>query len=227
MAYLKKFTTVDEYNSFKRDVTKNYVSLISSTGEVKYDTGMPEGVYIQHIDGKRYTTNEWTLGGFSNDKANGVAVVTSECAFVIAKNDVSSSTDWASDTSTLIDGVITAVDGDAAKADFSGAENTALITSLDTSQAAYLCANFTFPNGKKGYLPALGELWAANNHKTEINAALSLIGGAAFAGNSTSIRFWTSTQYDANNAWAVVWANGSVNKYKKTESYRVRSFTTL
>lgn len=227
MAYLKKFTTVDEYNSFKRKLTKNYVSLISSTGEVKYDKGMPAGIFIQHIDGKLYTTNEWTLGGFSNDKANGVAVVTSECAFVIAKNDVSSSKNWASDTSTLIDGVITAVDGDAAKADFSGVENTALITSIDTSGAAYLCANFTFPNGKKGYLPASGELWVANNHKTEIKAALLLIGGIALLEGNSSIRYWTSTQYDARYAWAVGWASNYILNYKKTESYYVRPFTTL
>ena len=212
MAYLKKFTTVDEYNSFKRSLTKNYISLISSTGEVKYDKGLPAGIFIQHIDGNLYTTDAWTAGGFPNEQANGVAVVASECAFVIAKNDVSSSTYWASDTSTLIDGVITAVDKAAAQADFSGAENTALITSLDTSKAAYLCANFTFPNGKKGYLPASGELWVANNHKTEIKAALSLIGGIALLEGNSSIRYWTSTQYDARNAWAVGWAGNYISK---------------
>lgn len=225
MKYLKKFETEAEYNAYPKSPAKSYVSLVG--GSVVYDKSLPLGVYIQHIDGELYTTNEWTLGGFSNDKANGVAVVTSECAFVIAKNDVSSSTSWASDTSTLIDGVITTVDEAAAKADFSGAENTALITSLDTSKAAYLCANFTFPNGKKGYLPALGELWAANNHKTEIKAALSLIGGIALTEGSSSVRYWTSTQYDAINAWAVGWASDYVYQYRKTKSYYVRPFTTL
>ena len=44
------------------------------------------GVYIQHVNGSLYTESEWTAGGYSNDSANGVAILSETVhAFVIAK----------------------------------------------------------------------------------------------------------------------------------------------
>lgn len=45
---------------------------------------VPNGVYIQHINGKLYTTDEWTAKAFANDEANGVAVAKSYSTSCIA-----------------------------------------------------------------------------------------------------------------------------------------------
>lgn len=222
MDYLKKFTTVDEYNSFKRDLTKNYVSLISSTDEVKYDKGIPKGVYIQHIDGNLYTTDDWTAGGFPNEQANGVAVIASECTFVIAKADIGASA-WSSNTSSMVEGVMQTTDRAVAVTDYAGYNNTQLMLATDSSGAGYSCANYTFPNGKKGYLPALGEWNIARNNRSAIDAAMEVIG--------TTIQdkyYWSSTQYSSNRAWRLYWTETYIDKdTKSTSAYYVRAFTTL
>ena len=222
MKYLRKFETEAEYNAAEKSPAKNYVSLIAEIGSIKYDKGMPEGVYIQHIDGKLYTTNEWTLGGFSNDKANGVAVIASKCAFVIAKADIGTSA-WSSNTSSNVDGVMQTDDEAVAVTDYAGYNNTQLMLATDSSGAGYSCANYTFPNGKKGYLPALGEWNIARNNRSAIDAAMEVIG--------TTIQdkyYWSSTQYSSNRAWRLYWTETYIeNDTKRSSYYYVRAFTTL
>jgi hypothetical protein len=223
MAYLKKFTTVDEYNSFKRDLTKNYVSLISSTGEVKYDKGIPKGVYIQHIDGKLYTTDAWSAEGFTNEQANGVAVIDSNAHFVIAKSDASSGVvSWSSNNSTLIDGVFTTTQKDIAVTDYNGLLNTNVAAKTASSGAVYLCSSYTFPNNNNGYLPALGEWYVAYDNKAAVNEALDLIGGDAL-----SVEYWSSTQSHKSGAWCMQWTNKYTWSNAKDGDKGVRAFTTL
>ena len=69
-----------------------------------------------------------------------------------------------------------------AKLDFAGKSNTdKIIAQLGTGNApaAEYCSNYIFPNGQKGYLPALGEWQIAYDNKTEIDACMSLIGGTS------------------------------------------------
>lgn len=221
MKYLRKFETEAEYKAFlaSSEFINPNVSLVA--GEVKYAPII--GVFIQHIDGTLYTTDEWTAGGFSNDVANGVAVAAPEASFVIAKTQISSGMAWSSDTSTLVEGVFTTTDKTTALTDYAGAANTALITAIDTSKAAYSCANYTFPNGQKGYLPALGEWVVAYNNKTAIDAAMTLIGGTAI-----SSTHWSSTQYSAGSAWLLSWSSSNVfNGVKSAAANRVRAFSAL
>lgn len=227
MAYLKKFTTEEEYNSFKRSLAKNYVSLISSTGEVKYDKGMPEGVYIQHIDGNLYTTDDWTAGGFSNDQANGVAVIAPQCGFVIAKDNIATSAKWYS-SEIAVDGLFTTADEAVALVDYNGVINTQVIISQLSSGAAYSCANYEFPNGQKGYLPGLGELAVMKNNITLINSALSLIGGVTILAQSNTHRYWSSTQGGDETAWFLFTSSsyGVANTSKTGYAY-IRAFAAL
>ena len=147
MKYLRKYETEADIDI---DVTPNVV-LVNDTKKVlyNYNPPLPLGVFIQHVDGKLYTTDEWTAKGFSNDEANGVAVSTEECAFVIAKEDAIGDKMWTSNRGTLIEGIITTKDSNVAKNDYRGKENTDLILVTDTSEAVYSCANFLFPNGAK------------------------------------------------------------------------------
>lgn len=201
---------------------KPNVVLVSDEGKVKYNVPMPNGVYIQHIDGKLYTEDSWTSGGFSNDEANGVAVMTDKVRFVIAKKNVGAKA-WSSNTSTLVDGLAT-YSFTTASTDFAGYNNTQLMLATDTSGAGYSCANFTFPNGQKGYLPAMGEWSEAYANKSKIDSLMTKIGGAALR----SSNYWSSTQYSSSSAFAWYWYNGSMDYNTKSyTSYYVRAFTVL
>lgn len=180
-------------------------------------------IYIQHINGTLYTTDEWTAGGYANDQANGVAVVCASTSFVIAKTNTSTAAIWSSDTRNLVEGVFTTETKSVVLTDFAGAANTALMLATDTSGAAYTCNNYIFPNGARGYLPASGELNVAYQNKASIDAALTLIGG------DTLIRYthWTSTQHSANKAWRLSLSSGNISNDLKAGATTVRAFTSL
>ena len=217
MKYLRKFETEAE---IAMSVLPNVV-LAKDTGRIIYN--VINGVFIQHIDGTLYTTDEWTAGGFSNDLANGVAVGNGAVKFVIAKTIISTKVAWSSDTSNAVDGVMLTSDTNAAEKDYAGMANTKLIAATDTSGAAYICAHFEFPNGTKGYLPALGELYIAYKNKSAINNAMALIGGA----NLGTTYYWSSTQHSATRAWAFnVGEGNSANDFKSGSGY-VRVFAAL
>lgn len=217
MKYLRKFNTEAEVNMS----VKPNVVLIEDTGKVMYNVPSPKGVYIQHINGGLFTTDAWTAGGFANDEANGVAVNSDNAKFVIAKTSLTNAA-WSSDTSNAVKGVMLTSDSSRAKTDYAGAANTALIAVEDTSGAALACANFTFPNGARGYLPALGEWDDAYAYKADVDAAMTLIGGEAISGF-----FWASTQYSSTRAWYLVWGNGNTTNNSKSDKRYVRAFSAL
>lgn len=217
MKYLRKFETEADVNM---SVIPNVV-LVGDTGKIVYNA--LNGVFIQHIDGTLYTTNEWTAGGFTNDQANGVAVGSGAVKFVIAKEDVSKST-WSSDGNNAVNGVMLTADESSAKKDYAGVENTNRIMDAYTSgTAAHAAVNYIFPSGAKGYLPALGELQIVRENMTAIKNAMTLIGGTWFI----TTKYWASTQQSVSNAWAYDWDYKWPFHATKTQSLYVRPFTTL
>ena len=203
------------------------------THECNFVFAKDAGVYIQHINGSLYTESEWTAGGYANRDANGVAILSETVsAFVIAKQNASSSDlRWGGYGKTVPD-IVTSKSSSTAVLDYDGAGNTPKIIEylagtndgyVDGAPAAEACAAFTFPNGKKGYLPALGEWQGAYNNKTAVVSAMSLIGG-------TAIKFdyyWSSTQGSSTGSWTLIWYNGSLYFGNKGGYYYVRAFTTL
>ena len=121
---------------------------------------------------------------------------------MIAPTDDSARKQWGGYGAT-ISGIVTTTNSITAKTDYAGETNTdKIIAQLDAGNApaAEYCRNFTFKNGKKGYLWSLGEALDAYNNKSAINKAMSKIGGTPMA---TDNYFWTSTQYSNNYAWAM------------------------
>lgn len=220
MKYLRKFATEADVDV---DASPNVV-LVADSGEVKYNVPMyKNGVYIQHIDGKLYTTEKWSAKGFVNEDANGVAVIADECKFVIAKSSAyNSSQQWASNNGLLIENVTTTASVVTAKQDYLGLANTNAIISSATRGAAYYCSNYSFPNGARGYLASLGEWSVAYQHRSEIIAAQNVIGEADLGGY-----VWTSTQGNNSQAWYFRWSdNDKALKSKKTV-YSAIPFTSL
>ena len=227
-------------NTYNKGVNKLYVP----TGATGYDSGYwkdplcnsskcgftivyppSNGVYIQHIDGSLYTESEWTSAGYANNTANGVAVVSDECSFVVAKENASSSTlAWGGD-GILIEGVLSKSSSSEAIKDYQGKDNTEkIVQQLGASggKAANACATYIFPNGKRGYLPALGELKLMFDNITTISSVMTQIGGALQNGN-----YGSSTQAGATNYWTLFLSSGSMSYTSKNNACYVRAFTTL
>lgn len=231
MKNIRKFETEADMSNWQmsEDHVEPNVVLVEDTRSVLYNVKALRDVMIQHIDGSFYTTEEWAVNGFANDQSNGVAVFGTNAKFVIAKASLDTAV-WSSDASNAVNGVMLTSNEATAKTDYAGEANTALIAVDDTSGAAYACANFTFPNGAKGYLPALGEWVEAYAYKEDINAAMALIGGTALGEE----HFWSSTQYWAQEAWYLNWDSGVVRSGYKSSThdtmyiyYYVRAFSAL
>ena len=209
MIYLKEFATQAEYDAFVESDEMNTpnVSIINEPYGVFYHKKIilpPNGVYIQDVQGEFYTNAEWESMGKSNEQANGVAVIANNNGFVIGKGKQSADIRWCSNINSLIDGVFTTEDTETAKTDYRGVTNTRYLSMVDTSGAAYYCSNCETPNGRKGYLPSIGEWDLYYNNKAAISSAISLIEGTSPGG---SLRFWSSTQRSAKNAW-FYWLGG-------------------
>lgn len=153
--------------------------------------------FIQHIDGTLYTGDQWTAMGFSADKSNGIAIINEDAniSFVISK-EIIDDVPWSSIPNTLIEGVTTSTNLDEVELNTEGVKNTKLIAAADPESAAAACANYTFPNGQKGYLLAPGE--ASEIHKKEysIRNLFNIIGVTFY-----DYILWTSVQHDASSAW--------------------------
>ena len=183
------------------------------------------GVYIEDVDGYLYTEDEWD----GSKTANGIAVLTDNCEFVMALEDAyTSNCQWGS-SGTEVTGILTATDDFTAKTDYRGNENTTAIlnqlgnsSSTSDAPAAYYCRAFTFPNGRKGYLGAAGEWQAALSNKSAIVSALSKCGGTAM-----SDYYWTSTQFSSNLSWYMDWYDEDLDTDFKDDDLSVRAFATL
>ena len=172
------------------------------------------GVWIYDTDNNLTTADDWNTA--NNSKAVGVAVITDNCAFVLAPEDiVSSGVYWASDKSLLSD-VVTTTNATDAKKDYAGQANTAAM--LAVNPIAKACNDYTFKNGKTGYLMSCGEAQALLDNKDAVVEALSKIGGTSITSS-----YWTSTQYSSNYAWYMYWSFGLVSFTDKLSYNYVRA----
>ena len=192
--------------------------------------GKTNGVFIQDIDGKFWTSKEWNQ---ANSRANGVAVLVQTIpngGFVIAPTQVAfdEGRTWSKDgAQDSVSGVTTTTNPSVAIKDYKGIGNSSAIVSkygAGTDYAAGWCNNYTFKNGKKGYLGSCGEWREAYNNKAEIDACMSLIGGTAI---DTIDYSWTSSQCNSTTAWLLRWADNYVRNYDKGNYYNVRAFSEL
>ena len=226
-----KITPHDKANFVTPSVYNTTVNNTLIQPDFKYNESA--GIYIEHVNGTLYTADEWTAGNFSNDDANGVAVVRPiSGSFVIAKEESSSKLAWGG-YNKIITGIVTTTSQSEALLDNDGAGNTPKIIEQCTGYtyngvtgvpAAEYCAGYTFPNGKTGYLGALGEWKVAYDNKTKINSAMSLIGGTSFPFDDN---YWTSTQYSNSGSWELYWNGGRISTFSKTAKFYIRALCQL
>ena len=156
------------------------------------------GVFI--IDTNDNLINKDSWNSQTQQTTVGVALITEKVAIVISVG-LKTGRAW-STTTQLVEGVTTATNSTVAVTDYKGKANTeALVKALgQNAQAAYYCSNYTFKNGKKGYLMAAGEANAIYVNIRTISELLNYINPNS-SNLSSGDEIWTSTQCNISKAW--------------------------
>lgn len=213
---------------------------LKSDVEVEVEVEVPNGVYAVTADGELIDYN------IADSSCIGVALITDNQRIMIEKNGEANTNiikaAFDADGATYIDypkfywgmygsdvaGITYISSSDAAKQDFNGKANTtAIIATPDTdSYTTYAnmgtyCTKFNEMSGTYAdwYVPAAGQLYEIYNNVTNINTALTNIGGTTF---SKSYDYWSSSECSFYEAWLVAFNFGNVLKYSKTNGARVR-----
>lgn len=229
MRNLRKFTNEEKFLAWRKSTECVTPNLVLVGAYIKYNVPTLYGVSIQHIDGTLYTISEWQENGFTSDDANGVAIVDDRASFVVAKEDIGEKLLW-SNEAILVEGVSEASNNLNGFDCMNGVQDTQILVELGVSPAASACAEYTFPNGSKGYLPAAGEWEVFESYESSAKEAFNLIGGADLFSPSMAKYYWSTTQKNASDAWAYASRMGIQNIYKNTLSEysgNTRAFCTL
>lgn len=127
----------------------------------------------------------------------------------------------------IIPNVVTETNGSLALCDFAGKTNSQniILAKPTESTAAHKCAAYSTEGFGAGswFLPSCGQWGVAQLNRVKIDTSISAtIGSDPLSSGS----YWTSTQYNSNNAWIFGWVNGAKRGTTKNNSYTVRPFCT-
>lgn len=175
------------------------------------------GIYIYDTDGHFTLPENWDTA--NNSKAVGVYVGTENSAFIIAPT-YAETKKYIWGINGIVSGIITSDDDAIAKKDYAGELNTDKIIAqlgIGSVPAVACCRNYTFKNGKKGYLWSFGEASDAYNNHRAIDEAMKKIGGAYI---EMAENHWTSTQISSAFAWCIDWGGIVVSNMREKSSFR-------
>ena len=133
---------------------------------------------------------------------------------------------WTNSLGTISD-VVTETNESLAMCDFAGKTNSQniILAKPTESTAVHKCAAYSTEGFGAGswFLPSCGQWGVAQLNRVKIDTSISAtIGSDPLSGGS----YWTSTQYNSNNAWIFGWVNGTKRGTTKNNSYTVRPFCT-
>lgn len=161
------------------------------------------GVFVIDKNDKFYkTADEFKSAGTSTNDVIGALIVTDKVAIIIA-NYVSDTVEWGPAVGVLVNGCTISSNTYSALEDFSGAANTAAIikAGCPSNTAASICYNYTFKNGRRGYLMSAGEASAIQTVSNSIWQLFKAIGLDYSFINSEER--WTSSQVSETHAWSL------------------------
>ena len=203
------------------------------------------GVAILDVNNYLYATvDAWVAAG--KPTPNGIAMSDGTHRFCISLNNIPGYYNNASNQpnsyygghNTTVSGILTTTDQTTAERDFNGQSNTDRIVAQITSSDGYfkaspwsaagLCRQFQFPNGKRGYLGALGEYKIWQNNRTAVDALLyGLYNNGVTVTATTSDYYWSSTQNSATVAWVWLFSYSFSDGAGKSYYRCVRAFAAL
>lgn len=133
---------------------------------------------------------------------------------------------WTNSLGTISD-VVTETNESLAMCDFAGKKNSQniILAKPTESTAAHQCAAYSTEGfgTNSWFLPSCGQWGVAQLSRVKIDTSISAtIGSDPLSSGS----YWTSTQYNSNDAWIFGWVNGAKRGTTKSNSYTVRPFCT-
>lgn len=133
---------------------------------------------------------------------------------------------WTNSLGTISD-VVTETNESLALCDFAGKTNSQniILAKPTESTAAHQCAAYSTEGfgTNSWFLPSCGQWGVAQLNRVKIDTSISAtIGSDPLSSGS----YWTSTQYNSNDAWIFGWVNGTKRGTTKSNSYTVRPFCT-
>lgn len=133
---------------------------------------------------------------------------------------------WTNSLGTISD-VVTETNESLAMCDFAGKTNSQniILAKPTESTAAHQCAAYSTEGfgTNSWFLPSCGQWGVAQLNRVKIDTSISAtIGSDPLSSGS----YWTSTQYNSNDAWIFGWVNSTKRETTKSNSYTVRPFCT-
>lgn len=121
-------------------------------------------------------------------------------------------TDYAdfSTISEMVENCFVSSNSNVAKLDFNGKKNTNAHLSKYSEEVIplfYACNNYIFPNGNRGYFPALGQVLIISKNVSKIDAMLKKIFKQGFP---SSYYCCSSTKYNDGSVWNVYMDSGEI-----------------
>lgn len=133
---------------------------------------------------------------------------------------------WTNSLGTISD-VVTETKKSLAMCDFAGKTNSQniILAKPTESTAAHQCAAYSTEGfgTNSWFLPSCGQWGVAQLNRVKIDTSISAIIGSDPLSSGS---YWTSTQYNSNDAWIFGWVNGTKRGTTKSNSYTVRPFCT-
>lgn len=126
----------------------------------------------------------------------------------------------------IIPNVVTETNESLALCDFAGKTNSQnIILAKPTESTADKCAAYSTEGfgTNSWFLPSCGQWGVAQLNRVKIDTSISATIGSD---PLSSGAYWTSTQYNSNDAWIFGWVNGTKRGATKNNSYPVRPFCT-
>ena len=127
----------------------------------------------------------------------------------------------------IISNVVTETNESLAICDFAGKTNSQniILTKPTESTAAHQCAAYSTEGfgTNSWFLPSCGQWNVAQLNRVKIEASINTTIGSDPLG---SVSYWTSTQYNSNDAWIFSWANSIKRGTTKNTSWLIRPFCT-
>lgn len=127
----------------------------------------------------------------------------------------------------IIPNVVAETKKSLALCDFAGKTNSQniILTKPTESTAAHQCAAYSTEGfgTNSWFLPSCGQWSVAQSNRVKIDTSISATIGSDLLSSGS---YWTSTQYNSNDAWIFGWVNGTKRGTTKSNSYTVRPFCT-
>lgn len=133
---------------------------------------------------------------------------------------------WTNSLGTISD-VVTETNKSLVRCDFAGKTNSQniILAKPTESTAAHQCAAYSTEGfgTNSWFLPSCGQWNVAQLNRVKIDTSISATIGSD---PLSSVSYWTSTQYNSNDAWIFGWVNSTKRGTTKSSSYIVRPFCT-